>query len=410
VAFYGLARVLLSRAGALVATLVLAASASHVYFAQEVRHYALAAFFVTLSWYLLVQLVAGRRLERWHMWLGLALANTCAVYTFYYTLFSVAAQLVVLLLLWRSIGRKLVPPWLSWQLLPAALFACYVPVILERLADLRGKAPPASHTVLSVEGLSATAAQFCCGPIAALTELLGGPCALVAAAAAALGLLALAAGLTGLRGHRTAAVVGLTWLLGPVAFLAALPIRGHTYEPKHLMFASPAIALLLGTALDAGQHELRKYLVVGLIGLIVATNVVALVCYYDRTVEKENWRDLVRELVGRVEPSDIVVFNPPWVEFPFHYYYSGYFRERPVDIVPAPLAGKAFRAGELKRERRVWVLEAVSNVAIPNPEVTRALRPYPLLFSTRYEGLLGRIRLLLFDTVRAQAAGPSASR
>ena len=104
--FYALARVLLPPWAALCSTLVLAVSAFQVYFAQEARLYALAVFFTTVSWYFLVQLVAGRRLERWQLSLGLAVANTAALYTFYYTGFAIAAQLVVLVLvtsqLWKT--------------------------------------------------------------------------------------------------------------------------------------------------------------------------------------------------------------------------------------------------------------------------------------------------------------------
>jgi len=415
--FYSLARVLLPVAGALTATLVLALSAFHVYFAQEARHYALAAFFVTVSWWFLVQLVAGRRLERWPAWLGLALANTLALYTFYYSAFSVVAQGAVLLLLWRGIGRKLIVPWLAWQALPVVVFGLYAAeVIPARLAALRGLTPPAAYTVLSAEGLSATAGQFACGFLGALTKLGGGPHALVGAAAAALGVLALGAGLLGLRGLRTATVVALAWLLGPVVLLALLPIRGHTYEPKHLIFASPALALLVGVGLGAAGRRLKP-LVVGLVVLLVAANAASLVRYFSPRVEKENWRDLIARVVERVEPGDIVVFNPWYVELPFLHYYGHVHHGPPVVPVRAPVAGRPFRAGELKLGRRVWVLEAVSHIAIPNPEVTRALESYPLLFhsgddagaSGRYEGLVGRIRAMLFDTFQPPAGKPPAS-
>ncbi|MBM4035491.1 MAG: hypothetical protein FJ291_27430, partial [Planctomycetes bacterium] len=142
VAFCLMARLLLPQGAAIAATVVLAASAYQVYFAQEVRHYALAGFFVTLSWYLLALLLVGKARWRFPLWLGLAAANTAALYTFYYTAFAAAAQLVALLVLWRDAGRKLVARWLLWQLVPAAAFAFWVPVILERLKRLGSLEPP----------------------------------------------------------------------------------------------------------------------------------------------------------------------------------------------------------------------------------------------------------------------------
>ncbi len=73
VVFHLLVRVLLEERWALLATGLLAVSSSQVFYAQEARLYALATLFVTAGWYLLVQLIAGKRLERWPLWVGLAL-------------------------------------------------------------------------------------------------------------------------------------------------------------------------------------------------------------------------------------------------------------------------------------------------------------------------------------------------
>lgn len=404
--FYLLARVLLPRNGALVATVLLAVSAFQVYFAQEARHYALAAFFVTLSWYFFVQLVAGRRLEHWKWWLGLSLANAAALYTFYFTLFAIAAQFVVLLLLWRGIGRRLVMGWLSWQLLPAVLFALYVPVILEHIGKLQGLTPPGGLTVLSGQGLMLTASQFACG---FLPEVWGSSEALLGTAAAALGILSLAAGFVGLRGCRCATVVAMTWLLGPVVCLAFLPIRGHAYEPKHLIAAAPALALLPAIALVCARGVMRG-LAVALVAVLLAANGVSLWRYYDGRVEKENWRAAVAQVVKRVEPGDIVVFNPFYVRHAFHYYYRDYYREYPVIGVEAPVSGEAFRSGELRLGRRIWLLEAASRVAVPNPAVAKELSPYRRVFGPeRFEGMVGTVTVALYDTFRPTPKGEASA-
>jgi len=402
VVFYLLARVLLPRGGALLATGLLAASGFQVYFAQEARHYAMAAFFVTLSWYFFVQLVAGRWLENWRWWLGLALANTAALYTFYYAAFAILPQFVVLLALWRGIGRRLVPGWLTWQVLPAALFALYVPVILDQFGRLRGMAPPAQYTVASVAGLTDTAAQFACG---FLGKLMGGSGAVAQAGAAALGLLAVVAGFLSLRGSRLASVVALSWLLGPIVLLALVPFRGHTYEPKHLIFAAPALALLPALAWGSSRGIL-KGAAIGLAALLLAANALGLARYYDPSVEKEDWRAAVGQLIEGVQPGDIVVFNPFYVRHPFHFYYRDHYRQCPIKPLEAPAVGKAFRAGELELGRRVWVLEGASNVEVPNPEVLRALGGHKVILPPqRREGLVGTVSVSLYDTFAPSAKG-----
>ncbi len=415
VAFWLLARVLLPRgahcrqwAPALAATALLAASAFHVYFAQEARHYALAAFFVTLSWYFFVELLAGRRLEHWRGWLGVALANAAALYTFYYTALAIAAQLVVLLLLWRDVGRKLVASWLWWQLLPAALFALQVPAILDHLARLRVHEPPTGLRLASDEGLLLTASQFTCGFIGKLGGSFG---AVAAAAAAALGVLALLAGVAGARERRSAAAVALAWLLVPVALLALLPLRGHVYEPKHLIAASPALALLPAIGMASARRIVRT-LSAALVALLLAANALSLALYYGRRVEKENWRSAIAEMMEDAAPNDIVVFNPPSVHFPFHYYYRPHRQRLPVLKIEAPAKGEPFRAGELNLGRRVWVLEGRSNVERPNPLVRRALegedpaKPlYPKLLERSYQGLVGEVTVSLYDTFRPASKG-----
>lgn len=400
--FYALARVLVPRWAAVAGTLVLAASAFQVYFAQEARLYALAVFFTTVSWYFLVQLVAGRRLERWQLSLGLAVANTAALYTFYYTAFAIAAQLLVLVLVWREVGRKLVVPWLAWQLLPAAAFGFYVPVIVDRFRSLAALTPPVRYSVGSVAGLSATATQFAGG---FLRELSGSYGPVAGAVATAASILVLVAGLLALRQRWSAGVVALSWLVAPVALLALASawFKGHTYEPKHLIVAAPGLALAAAVGLAWVWGRLRALAVVAVAALIAA-NAWSLVRYYGPDVEKENWRTAIHRLTENVAPGDIVCFNPPYVRLPFAHYYDG---PRVLEC-PAPVSGRPFRTGELLLERRMWLLETRSNVAIPNPQVAEALSPYPKLFHERYEGLVGSIDLRLFDTRKPPPDKPAA--
>ncbi len=404
--FYWLVGVVATRRAAFLASLVVAVSAFQVYFAQEVRMYALAGFFVALSWYFLVELVAGRRLQRWPMWLGLALANAAAAYTFYYSVFAVAAQVLALLLLWRSIGRKLLVPWLAWQAVPLGLFALYVPVIQERLVLLQGKAPPGGGGPLSLEALRETAAQFTSG---FLHHLSGSWGPVVVAVGAAVALATIVLGLGAGRRLGCAAVVGGVWLVAPLLALAAFPFKGHVYEPKHVIFAAPGMAVLLAAALSSEKRPIRRGGLVAFVSLL-ALNAASLTAYYRPGVEKEDWRGAIGELARRVEPGDYVVFNPPWTELPFLYYYKHVYRGPRVLPMHAPLVPRPFRARQLATGRRVWVLEAASNIAPPNPDVVRSLSGYgPPLFTRRFPGLVGTVAVALFDTLRPprpRAGGP----
>ena len=394
---YALARVFLPRRGALVAAGLLAVSAYQVYFAQEARHYVLATFLVTLSWYFFVRLLVRGRVGRWPLWLALALTNAAALYTFYYTSFAVAAQLVVLVLLWRDAGRRLVRAWCAWQLLPVVLFAFYLPVVRTRYDSLRALVRPGQYA-FGPGDLVTTAAQFACGFLAELTPARR---PLVRALAAVLALVALGGAAAAFRKRRTGAAACLGWLLIPLAIVVIFPFKGHVYEPKHLIFAAPALALCFGF----GVSFLRGYpraLAVAAVAALVAANLLSLVRYYDPRVEKENWRDAVTQLAAHAEPGDVVVLNPAYLDLAHGYYYTParIGRECPPWERPDPPRekGKLFDDRQLRAGVRIWVIEAASNVSVPNRRVAEALAPYRIRFARRYENLVGTLDVRLYDT------------
>lgn len=410
-AFFGLARALLPRGAALASTLVLAASAFQVYFAQEARHYALATFFVTLSWLFLVRLLGSERTGRWPLWLGLALSNALALYTFYYTAFAIGAQAVALAALWRRGGKRLAPRWALWQLVPAALLAPYVAMVLPRLRVVARHLPSGARSGVGLGGLRRVAWEFVAGP---LVEGLGDDGAGLGRAALAIVAVAALAGLYGLwdRRLRPAVAVALAWLLAPLVFVALFPLKGHAFEPKHVAFAAPALALLPGIAIGTGRR-LAGLLVGAAAGLgLLALSAVGAGWYLQPRIEKEGWRACVRAMAERARDHDVVVFNPPHVSLPFHYYYHpdrcGWICP-PVDETPAPLPGTPFALSGRAVGRRVWLVEVASPVAIPNPEVSERLDRFAVAhFQVRYD-LVGTLRLTLFDTSRpAGSAGPPA--
>jgi len=395
--FYVLARRLVSDTGALAGTLLLAVSAYQVYFAQEARHYALATCLVAVSWLLLVTLLTRPRGRRWPLWLGLALSNAACLYVFYYTAFAIAAQLVVLLVQWRETGRRVLARWCVWQIVPAGLFAFYLPVVKARLDLLRRVVPADRYGPLTLDELAATASQFACG---FLSTLVGASGASVRAGAAVLAIVVLACALVGLKRLRLAVVVGGTWLLVPLAAAAFFPFKGHIYEPKHIVFAAPAVALLLATGFAAAPGKWKAAICVPIV-LLLCANGLSLAHYYRRDVEKENWRDAISRLAQKAVEGDILVMNPAQVYLPYQYYYNA---ERcggvcpPLVLSQAPTGSKLFRSGELDMGRRMWVLTAASNVAVANSRIPQALRRYPVLFHERYDDLVGRIDLTLYDT------------
>lgn len=111
-AFYVLNRIAFSPVAGWVGAALMAVSPFAVYLSQEARHYTLPMFLITLGLVGLVQiqrqLSAPYRL-RPAVWVGWAAVNLLSLYTHYFCILSVIAQVVALLswLLWRSPGHPL---------------------------------------------------------------------------------------------------------------------------------------------------------------------------------------------------------------------------------------------------------------------------------------------------------------
>ena len=387
VVLYALARLLLPRWAALVAAGLAAASSCGVYFAQEARLPAVAGLLVAVSWYLLAELVAGRRLERWPMWLGLAACNTAALYTSCHTVFAVVAQLLALVLVWREVGRRLVVPWAVWQLVPLTAFGFYVPVFVERSGSGPGVGggSPGSVAREAARLLGGGLPYELSGRLAAAA----GVAAVVAAALVAL------VGLAGARRHWAATALGRSWLAAPLVGLMALPaaLRGGAFGADHVAYAAPALGLLAAVGLSALRGKARA-LPIAVAALVLGLNAASLARYYDRRAQKEDWRGAAAWMTQLVEPGDIVCLDPPSLQAPFDHYYRGPAVLRRA----APATGGPLPSGDLALERRTWLVAHHAAAAGTGREAPAALRRYPLLAKRSFPGLLGTVELRLLDT------------
>ncbi len=92
---YRLACDVFGRRAALIAALLIAALPSAVYYAQEVRHYGWLTLFSALSWLILLRYL---RRPGWRWWIGYVLSLAAMLYTLYFAVFTIAAQVVVIFL------------------------------------------------------------------------------------------------------------------------------------------------------------------------------------------------------------------------------------------------------------------------------------------------------------------------
>ena len=140
---YATGRRLLGERGGLLAAFLLAVSAFHIYYSQEVRMYGLVTLLGLAAFYFALRWESGNwEIGRLGNWVGYVLAATAALYTQYYAAFLLLALNLVVLFYWLKLpslgrgksspplgegegsaqGRGNLLPWLSAQLAVALLY------------------------------------------------------------------------------------------------------------------------------------------------------------------------------------------------------------------------------------------------------------------------------------------------
>ncbi len=300
---YALVARLAGHLAAACAGLVLAVAPLHVWYSQEARMYALSVLLVAFSYLALVAFVQGG-----HWWaIGYGLAVLLAMYVDYSAAFALAPQGVLLLLLPRWYGRRVLVLQ-GAALVAVAGFAPWVPQFLASLPEhaagrewfLDVSPGKIAYSAQVVAGLPSWESYYwgaVATPWAVLTNLrLGLLLALVLAAL--LGAVALA--------RRTPLGLAIALALGvgtiATAALASLIIPG--YADRTVLYAVLGWALLVGAAPTINTEPWHRQLAVVSMSCAVALAAVATE-QVARGGQKQDYRALasaVREATGTGQP------------------------------------------------------------------------------------------------------------
>jgi hypothetical protein len=277
------------------------------------------------------------------------------LYTYYYLVFALVAEGVILALSYRR-ARSVFSRWLTSRVGAAVLFAPYLPVVL-----WRAQKAPAVPQQSAWDVLASVPAGF-------VRMLTGIDLAALGAGAVLSGVVYAAAfapvivSLFLLRKNRFALTAMVCYVAVPVVAVVLLPWRLQIFEAKHLAFVLPVLIVLV--TYGAGARGRRPLAWAG-VGVLVALNLFSLAGYYHPGFQKERWPEACRVIAAGARPGDAITFNPYYLGYPFAHYYDGQ-RLILVDDV---------RAFDLSRSfDRLWLVEEVgSSVAIRDPVVPRVL-------------------------------------
>jgi mannosyltransferase len=286
---YGVGKLLFDRSAGLLAALILALSAYQVRYSQEARAYELMVLLTLLSFYFFVKLLKDGRTPL--TTIGYVVCSALLIYTHFYAVFFVAAQVLSLL-----VSRENLRAWI----LPGGILALlYVPWVL--LLALNVLSPAGAW-----QGGTAWIPEPTVADIARIFQAYSGSLPLVIA----LTLLAGFGLIRTLAGDRPSAYLLLAWLLVPtiVPFIAS-----HLYRPmladRYTIAAAPAFFLLVTqgiTGFKGTADGQRRYAQALLVVLVAALSVVSIVGYFG-AVTKQPWRELAEYVDTHGRDGDIVL-------------------------------------------------------------------------------------------------------
>ncbi len=308
---YLLGKDLFNKRVGIISALLLAIGPLHIYYSQEARMYALAAFSVALSCLFLVRLLKGGKYAGWFYALSVALV----LYSDYIAYLILPVQFVYVVLAERknlikfikffSLGVVPILPWLT--VLPHQLIAGrQVAESVPGWKMVVGGATIKDLTLVAIKSIIGRVRLFENLNLYVLSMLVIGS-------------------FYGWLIYLSARFLNkeekflLCWLILPVllAFIISFFVPVLSYF--RFIFILPAMYILLAN----GLAKLSKNVFIPMFSVTILISVVCLFLYFlSPQYQRENWRYLVQFLDNRGDGSTLVLFEDSNLPAPFIYYDS----------------------------------------------------------------------------------------
>ncbi len=370
-ATYQLARMYLRPWPSVLAAGIAACSPLLIFFSREARMYAAAALFGTLALWLFERAMRrGRRRD----WAALALTVVAGAYVDYTAALSVVAMNVSLLWRFRTHRRRA----LGFAAIELAALALVAPwVLLAR--GVQDSLPAFGAGVLSADLIREVAASARLDLFVGDAAVRGGGRAgeIVAWTLAAL----VAAGVVLAFARRTAGLL-LAQVAAVLGFLLLLLVFAKDYQPRYLLPAIPALAVLAAVPFDAAPRRAWAALPAAVLAAAALAGPVYAARSYYEDYRRGDYRNITTTIEGLARPSrpardggkyrDAVILAGPWQGWYWRHYFPDFLDKvdvwfLPDEVPPAVTAQevneKLGRAAD--NHRRLWVVLAGLEQADP---------------------------------------------
>lgn len=303
---YSIGSQLFDRRTGIIAALLIAVHPYHLMLAQRARSYPLAILLVSLSSLLFIRLVERPSPVSA---MGYALLSAAAVYSHFFSLFVVVAQLCSILVLPKS--------RVPWKLLAVSL------TVLAGLLVPFGWFTLTHASTTHVAWVQDLSVQQTLRVLYALT--------LSKARSLIYLVLWCAAGYAWLRQPYTTRwpyAFLFAWLVVPIALTAAASVRYPLMVERYLSVCLPA-SVLVASAGSIALLRFSRVWAIGLLGIVLLYSL-ATIRFYDRHPEfAEGWREASRSILSRVEPGDVVIAES-LTGYTFDYYRDTFSKPLPA--------------------------------------------------------------------------------
>jgi mannosyltransferase len=305
---------LFNRAVGLIAGALLAFSAYQVWYSQEAKMYTLITLLALASIYCLRRAVEEGRVR---FWIGVVACTSIAMGSHILAALLIPVQVALFLLWWPYSRRHLIAGLIAL----GCVTLPYLPVGLPR-ADLIFQAAETGFTRYTLgEMLSVLGRAYASGILNNLGDQVILIAAGVAAALAIFGLLAID---TPPRPptipDRILTRISIAaWALIPPVTVALISINRPLFTDRYLIWIQPAFYLAVALGLYALWDWIKPLGVIALGALIVVNS--AGVITQATTPFKSDFRSAAQAIGREIQPTDLVVFQIPYVQYTFDYYF-----------------------------------------------------------------------------------------
>lgn len=279
------------RAG-LAAAVFLATSGIFVYYARELRMYALTVLLVTLSWWFLTRFLHGRR----RALIGYAACVALMAYTYYFSAFALFAQLIVVLWFYRDKFSRLLLAYAGVLL----AFLPWIPTLFSQMYYERARTGNPDAAIIGKFGATLPTTL---PNIAAFIESYTArqPAFVLLLVVLALGFSVYSA--RSLRTNRWV-IASALWCFLSVVLMFGLNLYFPIYNPRYLLPIVPGLALLVGVTaarLPGRRLGVAFIAVIGLSGVLFHADAFL--------PPKTPHRELLQTVAAGYRPGDRIWYN-----------------------------------------------------------------------------------------------------